>query len=536
MGACNYEWKCQFCNWQTYPDQVTVAENYITNLLPLAAAQLAATAPTPAPTPPPPPPPPAPARSLEDRITGWAPRTPSPKPVVAAPAPAPVYTPIISPPPVLIHPEFYIVVDGAQTYRDAPTLVPRHLLHNMPGFQIRGVADDERYIGEDGIPRPYGMVFPENDAASGSRNTRKVVPETGSFGKSMRRSRSRTATPGVKKVEDPTLEAFAPIFANFAEREAAKRAANSNRTSSSRQASSNLSPSDGNGESTRRQVHKEPTEVILRGFKQGQDYASIAQYERIAGMICEDYSRDPPTEQRKYKGSARDPAVMRKRVLTPAEKAKAFQWAGGDNWIKITFESAEAAEIAIENSPQEIVGYIVHAELYRNGPPTDIGPNPARRTSRGDPNPTPRRRQGSMSRSQNATDFGRGGASMSPPVSHSSSHTFDTETASGSSATVNGSSGVDPSLFCTRIPTARKIILKPAELALLPQQTFNQRVLANIPIISWLTSDMIGNEVPRTATGEFDTLNASFYWRFVWWLDGLTGWFDLRPEEDEKRM
>jgi len=38
---------------------------------------------------------------------------------------------------------------------------------------------------------------------------------------------------------------------------------------------------------------------------------------------------------------------------------------------------------------------------------------------------------------------------------------------------------------------------------------------------------------PMNQDGDFDWLSASLYWRFLYWLDGFTGWFDLHPEKDE---
>jgi hypothetical protein len=43
---------------------------------------------------------------------------------------------------------------------------------------------------------------------------------------------------------------------------------------------------------------------------------------------------------------------------------------GGDHWVKVTFNSAEAAERAIYTSPHTLQGFLVHAAPYRGtGPP-----------------------------------------------------------------------------------------------------------------------------------------------------------------------
>jgi hypothetical protein len=401
-------------------------------------------------------------------------------------------------------------------------------------------------------------LFESVDGLSTSR-ARRALPETGSFGKSTRRSRSRTHTPGVRKQEDPTLAAADKIFSEFIANQAAISAENPQRkpklTSSVTQpnlsGSTPLSSTDGNGDTSKPYVHKEPTEVILRGFKSTHQYAAIREYERIAGRICEDYPRDPPIEQRKYKSDLRDPAVLRKMAMSPEERAKALRYAGGEHWIKITFESAEAAEIAVENSPQTILGHLVSAELYRGVPPTSDAEVPAnatteQRTPRADR--FTRSAAGTLTRSHTTPTVSRAAESQSPPGSNSSSHTLDSatlSTATASSATIttpyaprNQNQNIDADenspVYCRRIPTAKKIKLLPAEQALLPQQSYSQRLLAKIPLVSWLSSDIIGNQIPKTESGEFDWAKASLYWKFIWWVDGITGWFDVAGGDKEE--
>jgi hypothetical protein len=461
------------------------------------------------------------------------------------------------------------------------------ILHNVP--------DEELYVGEDGIQRPYAMYFsrsvsnscampPEipvlpdfssNDGNPTVVRPRRAVAETGSFGKSTRRSRSRTGTPAAKR-EDPTLAAADAIFSQFLAQKAAEKPESPQRKQSISASISqpNLSSTaplaqiDGNaGPSSRyakKEPPKEPTEVILRGFKSTQQYAAIREYERIGGRICEDYPRDAPIEQRRYKSDLRDPASLRRKPLTAEEKAKAYKFAGGENWIKVTFESAEAAEVAVEASPQTILGHIVSAELYRGVPPTADEANPAngkQRTPRGDrltsqslgvtsglDAQSARRASSTLPRSfttPSMREIGRGTSSLSPPDSNSSSHTLDTATlsyasATASSATLTGFPSSQTSvpsqgelLFCRKIPTAKRMKLLPAEQALLPQQSFSKRVMSKIPLISWLSADIIGSAVPRTEQGEFDWDKASLYWKLVWWVDSVTGWFDVCGNDKE---
>ena len=383
--------------------------------------------------------------------------------------------------------------------------------------------------------------------------SRRIVPETGSFGKaSTRRSRSRTNTPSAGKVvkEDPTLAAADAIFTSYL----AKRASaipdpsqgqrKATIPSSASQPSLSLSNehSEGNSGSKSRYVHKEPTEVVLRGFKATQQWAAIREYERIGGQVCEDYPREPPPEQRKFKSDMRDPAVLRRRALTPEEKAKAFRFAGGETWIKITFESAEAAEAAVDSSPQTILGYTVHAELYRGVPPS--APDEAIPAHREQRTNTPRSRN-TMSRSTTTPNMSlrrRDIFDVSPVDSQASTQTLDTATLStastvtASTATITGGpANIVPSEseFCKAIPTAKRIKLMPLEQALMPQQSYTQKFLAKIPLVNWFTTDIIGSAVPRRATGEFDWANASLYWRLIYLFDTLVGWFDVAGEDKE---
>jgi hypothetical protein len=141
------------------------------------------------------------------------------------------------------------------------------------------------------------------------------------------------------------------------------------------------------------------------------------------------------------------------------------------------------------------------------------------------------------------TQIGRGEQSFSPEGSRTSSQTFDTGTLSTTtvnSGTINGqpsssfSGGEPESTFCQRIPTAKRIQLLPAEQALLPQQSYSQRLLSKIPLLSWFSTDIIGSQVPKTETGEFDWAKASLYWRIIVWLDGITGWFDIVGGDKEE--
>ena len=52
-----------------------------------------------------------------------------------------------------------------------------------------------------------------------------------------------------------------------------------------------------------------------------------------------------------------------------------------------------------------------------------------------------------------------------------------------------------------------------------------QRFANAIPFLKWFGGSMIGNEVPRSQSGDFDWDRASLYWKFIWWLDATFGFF-----------
>ncbi|KAI5867404.1 hypothetical protein GGS23DRAFT_548247 [Durotheca rogersii] len=430
------------------------------------------------------------------------------------------------------------------------------ILHNVP--------DEELYTGDDGIQRPYAMIWPEGDRQRPLPRTRvREITETGSFGKSTRRSRSRTGSQPPKR-EDATMQNADKIFSNYiASRQQASNAAaatTSGTTPSppSQRKSSYLGqpvapPAEEVTSTTQASTYrKEPTEIILRGYASpSQQYAAINHYEQLAGRICEDYSREPPMESRRYKSDLRDPALTRRKPLSPAERAKVNRIASGEHWVKITFESSEAADTALYASPQKILGYLVYAEPFRNLPPKedaavldvagDAGMlGPFRTKSFGAPS-----RQPSQTRAEKGAAFSNysfpsndraertEAQKESPTGSQTSTQTIDTATAS--TATVTGPAAdaqqnkeQQDSAYCRRIPEARRVKLLPADQALAPQKTWQQRILMWIPLLAWFGGSMIGNEVPRNDVGEFDFNRASLYWKIMFYLDL---WFGLFGRE-----
>ncbi|KAI0415177.1 hypothetical protein F5X98DRAFT_347166 [Xylaria grammica] len=420
----------------------------------------------------------------------------------------------------------------------------------MPPLVLHNVPDEELYIGEDGIQRPYGVIWP--DQRNVPRTRAREINESGSFGKSMRRSRSRTGSAPPKR-EDATMQSADRIFSSYiANRQAENTTEPSQRKSRQDESKSNSQASTS---------HREPVEVILRGYASpSQQYAAINHYEQLAGRICEDYSREPPAEARRYKSDLRDPALTRRQASTRAEREKVNKTASGEHWIKVTFESQEAASAALYASPQKILGHLVYAEPYRGLPPMedaavvdvvgDVGMfEDVRRSNslRGRPRrPSQSRGNSNRTMPRSVPSFGadRGNRS-SPPESQASTQTLDSATVSASSTTISTATvtGLDvrpkqdepepeiapPTPGRPRlIPQARRIKLLPAEEALRKSPSWSERVLAFIPLLGWFSGAMIGNEVPRTELGEFDMRRASLYWKIMYFLDY---WFRIFGHE-----
>lgn len=357
------------------------------------------------------------------------------------------------------------------------------------------------------------------DVPSGTSRSRRVVAESGSFGKSTRRSRSRPGTPARNR-ENPTLAAADKLFGEWINNQAAAAPVQRKNSGMLEEAA------------PKRPKASSPVEVILRGYRSAtQQYAAVHCYEDLAGTILEDYPREPPASQRRYKSDLRDTAFTRHRTLNADERAMVNRADGGQHWVKVTFESHEAADRALYASPQRVLGHLVYAELYHGRPPAKDEACPddqfeSRSTSMVG---TPKRK------SNMPTNFNSRLMDLSPPQSQTSSMTLETATISNShtsSVTVTEPTTtsikpleVDDNTYCRRIPGARRAQLLPAEQALLPQPSVMQRLVNAIPFVKWFGGSMIGNEVPRTETGDFDWNRASLYWKLIWWLDATFGLF-----------
>lgn len=118
----------------------------------------------------------------------------------------------------------------------------------------------------------------------------------------------------------------------------------------------------------RQPKQENPTHVILHGYHPNDRDKAVAAYESISkGMICGDYHRDP--KRCRYPGVANPPP---KRPLTAQERLLS-RYQGGNCWIRVTFDTKEAAQHVVRQSPHRIGNHLVFAHMYGGlGPREDV--------------------------------------------------------------------------------------------------------------------------------------------------------------------
>lgn len=373
-----------------------------------------------------------------------------------------------------------------------------------------------------------------------------------------RRGSSRATTPAKK--ENPTLDGFETALKYDLQRAAAEA-----------QEKSNISKPHNESVTAVSSSVKVPTQVSLYGFAPGTHWAAIDFYERASlGSICEDYDRDPPIERRRIPNAFAAAQMVRSRALTKQEAVLARQYHGGNSWIKVTFDSAEAADRAISFSPHQIQGHWIYAELFHgtepNHPdePIPLQKEDLRRGPYGSPAPAPRAsRSLGPSFAQNNNSQTRFNATL--PRSFTSTSKVEEKSQEGRDVTSQSSSTAtsatatapeypdlrnrlpqrpntnqpgetvrtpqrDPRFF-THFPDVPRTVLRPAHEALLPQPTWLEAWFQRLAANGWLPGDMIGNGPPFLDNGEFDWATASLYWKVFYWFDSHT-WTDFCGTKD----
>lgn len=378
---------------------------------------------------------------------------------------------------------------------------------------------------------------------SESRNPRRPPEESGPFGKrrnaryEQSRSRTRTGTPAKK--ENQNVAEFGRLFAQQQEQEKSRN------TLPKSSSSSNL-------DNARKQTEKIATECILYGYRdKDSEWKVIDKFERISrGVICEDYPRNDPKTNASYSQVLSGDVVIRANLSADANR-KSKRYAGGYHWIKVTFDSSNAADRACFYSPQEIDGHIVFCEIYHGQGPTEDIPIP-RGSTEANRFMSNNKRTLSTSHStaflqnkdKERTSSLKGGERATLPrsfginnlasiadeeiISQESTSTVSSATATGIEQPIAHQRNVTkepptPSEFMTHVPTVRRTKLRPITEALPPAPTVTERVLRSIPILSWFTGDIVGDGPQLREDGTFDYDKSNAYWRFWYMVDMILG-------------
>ncbi|KAL8794799.1 MAG: hypothetical protein Q9195_002627 [Heterodermia aff. obscurata] len=414
-------------------------------------------------------------------------------------------------------------------------------------MQVHAVPLEDRAFDSQGRRLPYAKEWPEGHPLA--RGQKRHVEEKGPFGRSSRRKGSsratRTTTPAKK--ENPAIDGFREAW-EFDQK----------RTIDVQQ-HENASGAQTDGSTTAislPSLSKEPTQLFLYGFSPDKQYAAIDFYETVSGgIICEDYERKAPNPRFPNTYSAPAPG----RALTKFERSLAAQYRGGECWIKVTFDSAEAAERAIHCSPHLIDGHWVYAQEFRGvGPEYDepilvrkddtlqasapthqpsqtLGPSFVQgsgiqgRTI----NTLPRSFTSNSSASYTNGQRGNENASLSSSTASSATatatdvsypnlrnrHQAMIEESLTSSTRQPKESTVSGRQTLRHFPDLPRTNIRPASEAFLPQPSWSEKGLSRLVNTGLIPRDLIGSGPPRLPNGEFNYTLASYYWRFFHWLD-----------------
>jgi hypothetical protein len=406
------------------------------------------------------------------------------------------------------------------------------------------------------------------DSHSSDKNQRRMPEESGPFGKARKRGTSRAKTPTANSAADAAQlannKAIDAIFGNFGREEASRRSTRGASGSIAALPPSASAPNliDGGGLSASFQAGasttiaaKEPKEVILYGYGIDAQWAAISHFEKVSnGLIYEDYDREPYNAKLGVSFStfsAQRASTF--RSLNKSALRRVNEYVGGDHWIKVTFDSAEAAERACHYSPHSIQGYTVFAEPYRGTGPTSgdramranagvalsqtTSPNTlssgtlnGRDASQSSATASSATATSHLARSITEPLFRASGAFPQDNVSLApTSHALSSQnTAQQSSSSTSTALNPRSARATLRLKGAnvKPAVFLPQEKAFLPATSRWQQTVGSMPIIGWVIGSgqgIIGDQVPRKEDGSFDANAASVYWRTWYAIDACFG-------------
>ncbi|EHY57386.1 hypothetical protein HRR83_002870 [Exophiala dermatitidis] len=452
-------------------------------------------------------------------------------------------------------------------------------------MEIHSVLPEERARDPKGEPLPWGYRY-----ADSARNTRQPE-ESGPFGRNRsvrttgsRTPRARTGTTPVRQKENSAVADFGRLFA----KEQAKEEEQQQQRTTIKAGGGDSTSTDNNTATARPPPppidlpEAVPTECLIYGYaSKATEWKVLAKFEQIVapGFICEDYPREDPNLYLMTSHSPRSSLPATQRNLSREAIRKSRIYNGGQHWIKVTFDSFQAAETACFYSPLEIDGCLVHCEMWHGrGPGADVaipkGPLPLENTQQQEGS----RKARTMSA---ATGAGSGKDSAvagfervlhTLPRSHTmpdvqygqpsgndeelstlSSTTASSATATGTATdllTPSSSSALrsrsapqiprssqnqsqlgmtqqqqqQESQYMTHIKV-KKAVLRPVSEALPPQPTLTERVLRSVPVVSWFmgssSTAVAANKQGRPADiiGEGPLLKDDGSW------DPANGWY-----------
>lgn len=321
---------------------------------------------------------------------------------------------------------------------------------------------------------------------------------------------------------------------------------------------------------------KVPTECLLYGYaSKNSEWKVISRYERIVSpsIICEDYDREDPslTYSTNSPMAFNRSNIVLRDTLSKEALAKSRVYRGGKHWIKVTFDSSEAADRACAYSPVEIDGCQVHCEIWSGSGPMTDAPIPKGLASGAGDLLRPATVGAARGKASALQGFEQamGGSTLPrshtmPDAQYSKPRGTRDDLDAESSPTVSSATATDirpsdlgsavrsrsvphlpsevsagpSSQFMSRAPAVKKAVLRPISEALPPQQSSLERFLRFLPLVNRILGfqpalrkdekglekgGLIGEGPVLKEDGTWDNSSNGWYWSFWHWVDGTCG-------------